>query len=81
VNNVLGYLGESATPDKINEILAILNLDEKENIRFQEFCDIVETLKYGAKELDLPEDVIADIEDIFEVFDTKQVKNSRGRLM
>ncbi len=78
MNNALGYLGESATPDKMNEILAILKLDEKENIRFQEFCDIVETLKYGAKELDLPEDVIADIEDIFEVFDTKQVRDNKA---
>jgi hypothetical protein len=35
VNNALGYLGENATPDKMKEILSILNLDDKEEIRCQ----------------------------------------------
>ena len=73
VNNALGYLGENATPKKMKEILSILNLDEKSNIRYPEFCDIVDILKCGNKSIDLPEDVMADIEDIFAVFDTKQV--------
>ena len=46
----------------------------KASDRFTEFVDIAEACKDGLVEFDqLSGEVIADIEDIFTVFDTKQV--------
>jgi hypothetical protein len=57
----------------MDTIIKAVKLHEKATLCFTEFIDIAEAVKDGLRELELSEDVIADIEDVFTVFDYKQV--------
>ena len=58
---------------KVEEMMIQINLEGRETIRFAEFVDVAEGIKFGIKDLELSREVIEDIEDIFTTFDTKEV--------